>query len=184
MTDSCSEIVWLRWPKPVETVIFNFLSTKGKILLKSWENENLLLASFVQKTFVPFPFMCHKTHYLCQTQTVVSTRSVTEVSSSCSIAAIFAWQKKQICGGQNSLWFVCIAFLYSCTAFNSAHLNIAPVTSIIFSSPVMQNHTLHLQQNSLRLGCIVSNSTPGLKFLFIYKQDVPWTIFPFAWQAY
>lgn len=185
MTNSCSKVLWLHWPKPVEIVIFNFLSPQGKVLLKSWKNETLLLLSFVQKTLVPFPFMCHKAHV-----PLPNSDCCFDLFCHRSWFLMFhrsnfcVWQKKQICGGQNSLWFVCIIFLYSCTAFNSAHLNIAPVTSVILSSPVMQNHTLHLQQNSLYLGCIVSNSTPGLKFSFIYKLDVPWTIFPFAWQVY
>lgn len=112
-------------------------------------------------------------HIPLPTPTVVPTRSVTEVSSSCSVATIFACGRRIRSAEDRIHRDLCISFSSILTLLSTAHLNIAPVIPIIFSSPVMQNHTLHLQQ-SQSFSWLYSlhtffNSTLSLNFLFSYN---------------
>lgn len=138
----------MHWPKVGEIVIFKFSFHTRKNPSEVLENKTFLLLSLVQKTCIcSSSFHAPQGMCLCQPQTVVSTLSVTEVSSSCAAATICACGRRIRSAEDRIHCDLCISFSSILTLLSTAHLNIAPVISIIFSSPAKQNHTLHLQQS-------------------------------------
>lgn len=172
MTNFCLEHLWLHWLKTLETVILKFPSTQGENPSEVLENETFLLLSFGQKTFVPFPFMCHKACTFAKLRLLFwlirSQKIVPHV-----LRKQFLLVTKEIDLRRTEFTLICVyhfplflhCFQLSSFKQSSCHTHYFQFTR--YAEP----HTP--PPTELWLHSLYKFSTPGPKSLFIYKLDVP-----------
>lgn len=149
-----------------------------KILLKSWKMKLFFSSVFLQKIFVSFPFTCHKACTFAKLrlffQLIGSQKLVPHVPSQqflLGTKAIYLWRTEftVICVYNFPLFLHC--FQLGSFKYSSCHTHHFQFTC--YAKP-------HIPTEQPLLHSLYRFSTLGLKSLFIYKLDVPWTVFPVA----